>query len=396
MICRTRLLLTIVVALALSSRCVGLVCPKLPAGYAADVSTASSLVTPDNRTRSFIVYLPPSYPASTSQPGQSATPFPLVLLLHPGLSTAATAEKTYGMDAVAALHSFVVVYPQGLGVAGVNTSWNAGGGCCGTIAATRVDDVLFLSLLLQYLSTTLCIDPSAVFSTGISDGAIMTQRLGCDAAFSGRLSAIAPVEGTLPPAPFVCNSTTTLSVMEVHGTNDTNIPFDGGVGCGASGTSFTSVPTTLTTWTAQQRCALPFSLASPDTTQLDATIYSYGPCAGPVVQPANISVNLVLIAGGGHTWSGAGPQANGPNCFAAVGQWPASASIWNFFDSHRQLSNSGSSSSTGASSAVLSSSSSSSTAQSFNSAVSLKLGMASVGHACILIAVSVVLLFSAV
>jgi polyhydroxybutyrate depolymerase len=341
-----RLLLVCCVWLTLSACCASLLCPQLPVGYAANVSTASSLVTADYRTRSFIVYLPPSYPASSSQPGESEVAFPLVLLLHPGLSSAALAQRTYGLNAQAALHSFVAVYPQGLGAEGVNSSWNAGGGCCGTIAATGVDDVSFLLQLLGALSGLLCLDPKAVFSTGISDGAILTQRLGCDAAFSPALSAIAPVEGTLPPHPFECNSTTPLSVLEVHGTNDTNIPFAGGLGCGASGTAFTSVPTTLSSWTAQQRCALSYSLSAPSVSDLDATIYSYGPCAGPVLQAgdgsnvsslSNVSVQLVLIAGGGHTWSGAGPQANGPNCSAAVGDWPASAEIWRFFDAHRQV-----------------------------------------------------------
>ena len=378
-----RLLLHASLLLALLRGCAAVLCPALPSGFAANLSASSSLITADNRTRTFLTYLPPSYPSTSSQSAQSATPFPLVLFLHPGLSTARLAEHLYGMDAVASLHSFVVAYPQGLGVESVNSSWNAGGGCCGKIAATGVDDVGFLALVVRTLSASLCIDPAAIFSTGISDGAIMTQRLGCEPTFSPLLAAIAPVDGTLPPTPpFACNSTTPLSVLEVHGTNDTNIPFQGGVGCGASGTAFTSVPTSLTTWTTQQRCSLPYSLTAPNSTDLDAVVYSYGPCAGPAGRAGNVSVELALIVGGGHTWSGAGAQVNGANCSAAVGQWPASAQVWSFFDAHRQAKagGAGQSSSGGSSSSAstpstasstspssLSSSSSSSTAPSLSS-----------------------------
>ena len=403
-----------------------LLCPTLPADYAANISTHDSFVTPDNRTRSYIVYLPPAYPATVSQPVESAGAFPLVLLLHPGLSTAAEAQAWYAMNAQAALHSFVVVYPQGLGVASVNTSWNAGGGCCGEIAATGVDDVLFISLLVQRLAATLCLDPRAFFAAGISDGAIMAQRLGCDAGFSPLLAAIAPVEGTLPPRPFVCDATTALSVLEVHGTNDTNIPFGGGIGCGRSGTSFTSVSSTLSTWTAKQRCVQPYNLTTaPNSMELDATLYSFGPCEGPVIrQPpvkSNTSVVLALIQGGGHTWSGAGPQPNGANCSAAVGDWPASEHIWSFLDAHRRPSSGGGSDSgsstgggaasgsttSGSSSSSNSSSSggpsssrsdisfpSSSATLSASSADRLRLGVVHTLYACLLGVISTVQLFA--
>lgn len=57
---------------------------------------------------------------------------------------------------------------------------------CGYAKSLNVDDVGFIRSLLDRLTTELCLDTTKIFSTGMSNGAIMSHRLGC--------------EVTLPPA----------------------------------------------------------------------------------------------------------------------------------------------------------------------------------------------------
>jgi len=81
------------------------------------------------------------------------------------------------------------VYPDGL-----DHAWNAGK-CCGYPAKNKIDDVGFVSLMINSLEDALCINIAAIFSTGMSNGALMSHRLGCE--LSSQIAGIAPVEGTL-------------------------------------------------------------------------------------------------------------------------------------------------------------------------------------------------------
>ena len=63
-------------------------------------------------------------------------------------------------------------------------SWNSGsGGCCGAAVEANVDDVQFARDLVEWLSQNTCADTGEnVFSTGFSNGAMFSNRLGCEAA----------------------------------------------------------------------------------------------------------------------------------------------------------------------------------------------------------------------
>ena len=92
----------------------------------------------------------------------------------------------------------------GLLSTGLFNSWNAFG-CCGTAAAINVDDVLFLTELLDFMMASLCIDQRRVYFTGISNGALMSYRMA--QLFPERIAAIGPVAGVpseqpLAPPPF--------------------------------------------------------------------------------------------------------------------------------------------------------------------------------------------------
>ena len=116
-------------------------------------------------------------------------PSMVVLNIHAFLATPLMQETLTHMHTVADEKGFIVVSPGG-----VANSWN-GGNCCGTSFFDLVDDVKFISDLLDNIESTYCVDKKRVFATGMSNGAFLTHRLGCE--LSHRIAAIAPVAGVL-------------------------------------------------------------------------------------------------------------------------------------------------------------------------------------------------------
>ena len=94
------------------------------------------------------------------------TPTPLVVNFH-GFTSNSTQQLAYSDLATAGTErGYIVVTPQGttLGASGP-TWWNILGGGLG------VDDVGFVTALLDSLEAELCVDAGRIYSTGISNGA---------------------------------------------------------------------------------------------------------------------------------------------------------------------------------------------------------------------------------
>jgi polyhydroxybutyrate depolymerase len=85
------------------------------------------------------------------------------------------------LDRVADARGVIVIYPDG-----VDRHWNDGRS---TIRNPQ-DDVGFVSALLNRVGRDIRIDNGRIYATGISNGALFAQRLGCD--LSQRIAAIAP------------------------------------------------------------------------------------------------------------------------------------------------------------------------------------------------------------
>jgi polyhydroxybutyrate depolymerase len=94
-----------------------------------------------------------------------------------------------GFDAVADRHGVIGVYPDGVGRSwadGLNTPAERAG----------VDDVAFIRALIDRVTRQYANDPHRVYAAGMSNGAMMTELLGCRLA--NRVAAIAPVAGPMP------------------------------------------------------------------------------------------------------------------------------------------------------------------------------------------------------
>jgi polyhydroxybutyrate depolymerase len=225
-------------------------------------------------TYNYIVHLPPSYD------GTKRTP--LVLNWH-GLSSSASQEEFFSaMDPVSDREGFVLVYPNS-----PDKSWNAGT-CCASNAMSR-DDVGFAMALIAQLRGQTCIDAKRIYTTGMSNGAFMSYRLGCEHAET--FAAIAPVAGKVGiPS---CMPSRPVPLMAFHGDADPLVAYDAGTLSGE--TPPLTVPDTVKAWSTRDGCTM-----GPDVTYQMGTVTcnTYSACS------QGATVTLCTATGAGHCWPG--------------------------------------------------------------------------------------------
>ncbi len=261
------------------------------------------------RERTYAIFRP--------TPLDRRTPVPLVVVLHGGFGTGSQAEKSYHWDDEATAQGFVVAYPDG-----VRRSWNAGGTCCGPAYKDNVDDVGFLDVLIRTVSAMENVDHRRIYVTGISNGAAMAYRYACDG--KEKVAAIGSVSGTMPGG---CFNPRSVSVMEIHGLQDQNIPFAGGVGeKGVTHIDWPPVETTLDIFRRADDCRNPATQRNGEVARSDAA------CAD------GRAVSLITIADAGHQWPGAVPEGRFIRRLFRL-DMPSTAlnatdMLWRFFESH--------------------------------------------------------------
>lgn len=256
------------------------------------------------------------------------TPLPLVIDFH-GLSEGAEVHsKMSELSPFSQDHGFVLVTPNGTGTP---TKWAI------TPDATGNADLVFTTDMLDQLESSLCVDTSRVYATGLSNGAFISSAVAC--TLSDRIAAVAPVSGLLHPKP--CDTTRPVPVLTFHGTDDPILLFNGGVGdrlgqimaegAGVNPTDSAlpaadlegpGYPQAVKEWAAQNGCKDTFT----DTALTDTVTTRTYDC------PADGAVEFQIIKGGGHSWphsefSKAVAKMVGPTDFSIN----ANELIWAFF-----------------------------------------------------------------
>jgi polyhydroxybutyrate depolymerase len=271
--------------------------------FSLPTGTESKTLEFGGRTRTYLVHRPKGY--------DGKTPLPLVLVLHGATQGAAGIERMSGMSAKADKENFLVAYPNGTGRFGLLTTWNAGA-CCGYAVTHKVDDSGFVRALMDRLEHDYAVDPKRIFVTGISNGGMMSYRLGCELA--DRIAGIAPVEGAQD---FGCRPSGPVSVIVFHGTADLLVPYKGGRSPFQLVHRRTDAPvsTTVAFWVKQDGCSMRPQREVTHRLRID----TYSGCKD------GAGVALYTIKGGHHMWPGTRLSFN---------HVPATDLIWSFFAAH--------------------------------------------------------------
>lgn len=268
----------------------------------------------NNSEREYVLYVPKNFKADQS--------YPVIINFHGGGANANAQAKFSKMNQTADKYGFLVVYPEGtpsLLLPNLKT-WNSGN-CCGRAQRIKVDDVAFTNAVIEDLKTRLSVDTKRIYATGMSNGAMMAHKVGCE--LSEKIAAIAPVGGTLNIDS--CNPVRPMSVIHFHGKNDTFCPYNGGVGeKSVSRAEFKSVTDTIDSWKKTNFCPdRPRDIFQTKTVKC----LTYAPCKD------NAEVKLCTILNGGHTWPGGNTRI--PQKLGTINKdINANELMWKFFTKH--------------------------------------------------------------
>ena len=231
-----------------------------------------------------------------------------IQLAHPeaeGLSSVLFNLHGYGSNALEQMNytnfnnlantkenNFILIHPQGAPLNTVLTSssshWNSGGW---TIGST-VDDVDFIDTIIKLVSQKYNLNQDRIYSTGMSNGGFMSYHLACN--LSSKIAAIASVTGSMSKETYEdCNPAHPTSILQVHGTIDATVPFDGNSALGMR-----SINDVMDYWKLYNACDVDPTSIITDYFDIEIAVQhdTYSNCLN------DVHVELYKIEGMGHRW----------------------------------------------------------------------------------------------
>ena len=232
-----------------------------------------------------------------------------IQLAHPeaeGLSSVLFNLHGYGSNALEQMYytnfnnlantkenNFILIHPQGAPLNTVLTSgsshWNSGGW---TIGST-VDDVDFIDTIIKLVSQKYNLNQDRIYSTGMSNGGFMSYHLACN--LSSKIAAVASVTGSMSKETYEdCNPDHPTSILQVHGTIDATVPFEGNSALGMR-----SINDVMNYWKLYDACDTePVSIIT-DYFDIEISVQhdTYLNCLN------DVQVELYKIEGMGHVWA---------------------------------------------------------------------------------------------
>lgn len=186
--------------------------------------------------RPYGLQVPGSYSATSASP--------LVLVLHGYGASGLGQAQYFGLIAGSEKHGYLLAYPDGTTDGRGSRFWNATDACCNFFASS-VDDVAYLTAVLNDVAARYNVDARRVFVIGHSNGGFMAHRLACD--IGDRLAAIVSLAGATWRDPARCPAASRVNVLQVHGDADDTILYGGTVG-------YPSAEQTVRTWAQKNSC----------------------------------------------------------------------------------------------------------------------------------------------
>jgi len=228
----------------------------------------------DGIERAYITYIPAN---------AAGGKMPLVISLHGGFASPKGQFHLADFRPLADRDKFIVVCPAS------RRLWHDGKDNKG------IDDIKFISQIIDVMVKKYNADESRVYVTGISNGGFMTSRLACQ--LHDRIAAIAVVaatldrdEGYVPEKP--------MPVIYMHGTADPVIPEKGGK---KFGRWIYSQDEVLSIWAKLDKCsATPAITEIPDKAGDGTSVVK----KEYINHETGYKVIGYTIVNGGHTWPG--------------------------------------------------------------------------------------------
>lgn len=264
-----------------------------------------------NEKRRYIIYLPKNYFQTTDKT------YHAVFNFHGGGMTM-TEQMFYSrMNDAADKHQFIVVYPQGL-----KQDWNVG---FETSYKNGTDDIGFINALLEKLLTEHRINKAQVYATGLSRGGFFCHRLAAE--LPEKFAAVASVGGPLPDSvAYFHKNSLPVGVMIVHGTDDEIVKYEG------KKSAYQSAVGTYDYWKKHNGLvAAKESTRTMDKVPGDSTMIII-----KELSVKDVSVSLVTIEAGGHTWPGSNPFNIGFPLGKTSKEVDINELMWKFFYTHKR------------------------------------------------------------
>lgn len=247
--------------------------------------------------RSYELHVPPGWTADGD--------LPLLLAFHGALSGPAQLRDVSRLDDAADHSGIVVAYP-----AAALGDWNTECLQCGSDAVVEeIDDLGFVSDLVDQLAADAGIDRRRVYAIGISNGALFVHHLAC--AARDVVTAAASVAATMiaPEHVPACGGGRAVPILFFHGSDDTFFPPEGGLaGNNVVNVRLLSISESVESWAQRDGCeGAPEITPLPDTHEDETTAVRevHENCDG------DAAVIYYAIEGGGHTWPGSPVPSGG-------------------------------------------------------------------------------------
>ncbi|GMU61018.1 MAG: hypothetical protein AMXMBFR34_27810 [Myxococcaceae bacterium] len=246
--------------------------------------------------RPYDVTVPPQYDGGAA--------LPMVVLLHGYSADAASQDLYFGLSSLARQRGFFVVLPNGTRNASLLRFWNATDACCAF--GEPVDDVAYLTAVMDDMQRRFRVDPKRVYFTGHSNGGFMSHRMACERA--DRIAAIVSLAGAVWKDEAKCTPSQPVNVLQVHGTLDALVLYGGGSNATIE---YPGAVETVATWAARNGCSATTLALQPD---LDLVVDLLGDETTRTAHdacPAGGAAELWRLAGGSHlptfnsSWAGA-------------------------------------------------------------------------------------------
>ena len=212
--------------------------PRWPSTPSTTQLTTTS-TTIVSMARAYSKFVPSSYSKDSS--------IPLVVLLHGYGSSGVQQESYMKFESVAEKNKFILVYPDGTIDSVGRRFWNATDACCNFFF--QVDDDAYLLAVLKEMESKYSIDAKRIYFVGHSNGGFMSYRMAC--RHPDRIAAIASLAGASFFKETDCGAKSSVSVLQVHGTKDETIFYEGGQ---ILGNSYPSAFASASQWATINQC----------------------------------------------------------------------------------------------------------------------------------------------